>query len=219
MHEQQVLFKDCVFSFNGAITPENLDQYLKQDILAQTLGNSFYAERRKISIDHKLGGNPSSPNVTEWQRSLDANPALLKIEEFTPWYEIVQDPDVKANLLRIIKNRTDAYEQIRIQEEAQIMNQRAHARILALKGSIGLLNGGTCEITTPVILDSVASCSDGCATGLQIRSPSSRSNDRPLWYVRDPATGFVQARVVLQDGKYLYLYHINRKKKKGLKIM
>jgi hypothetical protein len=210
MHEQQVLFKDCVFSFNGAITRENLDAYLKQDILAGTLGNSFYAERRKISIDHKLGGDPSVSNFTEWQRSLSANPALLKIEEFTPWYEIVQDPDVKANLLRIIKNRTDAYERIRIQEEEQIMKQRANARILALKSSIGLLNGATCEITTPVVLDSVASCSYGCTTGLQIKSSVDSSRDRPLWYIRDPATGFVQARVLLQDGKSLY---INRKKK------
>jgi hypothetical protein len=202
MREQQVLFKDCVFSFNGAITPENLDAYLKQDILDQTLGNSFYAERRKISIDHKLGGNPALSNVTEWQRSLGANPALLKIEQFTPWYEIVEDPDVKANLQRIIQNRTDAYEQLRVQQEEQIMNQRANARILAWKASIGLLNGDTCQITTPVTLDSVATCSSGCATGLAIKSSTGPLNDLPLWYVRDPATGFVQARVRSQDGKY-----------------
>lgn len=203
MHEQQVLFKDCVFSFNGAVTRENLEEYLKKDILAQTLGNSFYAERRKISIDHKLGGDPSSPNVSEWQRSLGGNPALLKIEKFTPWYEIVEDPDVKANLLRIIKNRTDTQERIRIEEEAQIIQQRANAHLLALKGSIGLLNGATCEITTPVILNSVANCSNGCGTGLNIKSLTGGLNDRPLWYIRDPATGFVQARVLLQDGKSL----------------
>ncbi|CAF3928241.1 unnamed protein product [Rotaria sordida] len=201
MHEQQVLFKDCVFSFNGSITPENLDQYLKQDILAETLGNSFYAERRRISVDHKLGGNPSLSNVTEWQYSLGPNPALLKIEQFTPLYEIVEDPDVKANLIRIIKNRTDTYEKQRIQEETQIMYQRTNARILALKASVGLLNGGTCEITTPVILDSVVNCSSGCSTGLKLTSPGGFTHDRPLEYVRDPATGFVQARVRLQDVK------------------
>jgi hypothetical protein len=201
MHEQQVLFKDCIFSFNSVVTPANLDEYLKQDILAKTLGNSFYAERRKVSIDHKLGGNPALSNVTEWQRSLGANPALLKIEEFTPWYDVVEDPDVKANLQYIIKSRTDAYEQTRIQEEEQLMNQRANARILAWKSSIGLLNGSTCQITTPVTLDSVASCSSGCATTLKIQSPSGPLNDLPLWYIRDPATGFVQARVRLLDGK------------------
>jgi len=201
LHEQQVLFKDCVFSFNGAITPENLDEYLKKDIRAETLGNSFYAERRKVSIDHKLGGNPASTNVTEWQRSLGADPALLKIEQFTPWYEIVEDPDVKANLLRIIKNRTDTYERIRIEEEAQIIKQRANVVVLALKGSIGLFNGTNCQITAPVILNSVANCSNGCGTGLNIKSPTGSFDDRPLWYIRDPATGFVQARVRLQDGK------------------
>ncbi|CAF4660129.1 unnamed protein product [Rotaria sp. Silwood1] len=200
MHEQQVLFKDCVFSFNGAITPENLDQYLKQDILAETLGNSFYAERRKISIDHKLGGNPSLSNVTAWQSSLGANPALLKIEQFTPWYEIVEDPDVKANLIRIIKNRTDTYEQTRIQEETQIMKQRANAHILSLQASVGFLNGDTCETTTPVTLGSVAKCSGECSTGLKLRSLSGGRYDRPLLYVRDPATGFVQARVRFQNG-------------------
>ena len=202
MHEQQVSFKDCVFSFNGAITSANLDEYLKKDILRETLGNSFYAERRRVSIDHRLGGDPSRSNVTEWERSLGANPALLKIEELTPWYEIAQDPDVKANLQRIIQNRINTYERNRIREEAQIMNQRANARKLALKGSIGLLNNGVCEINTPVILDSTENCSSGCALEARIKSPYGVPYDRPLWYVRDPATGFVQAQVRLQDGKY-----------------
>lgn len=202
MHEQQVSFKDCVFSFNGAITPANLDEYLKQDILAQTLGNSFYAERRKVTVDHRLGGDPTLSNVTEWRRSLGRNPALLKIEEFTPWYDVVEDPDVKANLQRIIQNRTNAYERNRVREEAQIMNQRANARMLALKGSIGLLNNGVCDIKTSVTLDSTANCSNGCALEARIKSPNGFSYDRPLWYVRDPSTGFVQAQVRLQDGKH-----------------
>jgi len=57
-----------------------------------------------------------------------------------------------------------------------------NARFLELKGSIGLLNNGVCEIVSPVMLDSVANCSNGCLTGL--------SSDRPLWYMRDPSTGF-----------------------------
>ena len=194
--------KIVFFSFNGAITRENLAEYLKKDILTETLGNSFYAERRKVSIDHKLGGNPSLSNISEWQRSLGGNPALLKIEKFTPWYEIVEDPDVKANLLRIITDRVDKHERIRIEEEAQLIQQRANARVLSLKSSIGLLNGATCEITTPVILNSVVNCSNGCSTGLNIKSTTGRLDDRPLSYIRDPATGFVQARVRLRDGEY-----------------
>ena len=133
---------------------------------------------------------------------MGANPALLKIEKFTPWYEIVEDPDVKANLFRIIKDRVDTHERIRIEEEAQLMQQRANAHMLSLKSSIGLLNGEVCEITTPVILDPVVNCSNGCSTGLNIKSTTSRLYDRPLSYIRDPATGFVQARVRLQDGEY-----------------
>ncbi|CAF1389957.1 unnamed protein product [Rotaria sordida] len=52
MHEQQVLFKDCVFSFNGAIISDNLDDYLKKDILSEILENNFYADRRRISVHH-----------------------------------------------------------------------------------------------------------------------------------------------------------------------
>ena len=200
MHEQQVQFKDCIFSFNGAIHSSNLEEYLKKDILAQTLGNSFYAERRKVAVDRKLGGNPSLSNDTEWLRSLAANPALLKIEEFTPWYDIASNPDVKLNLQRIIQNRIDAADMVRIREEAQIAEQRANRQRSALKSSVGRLNDGTCDII-PVTLDSVANCSRGCSTSLTIRSPTGPFNDRPLLYVRDPTTGFVQARVELANGK------------------
>ncbi|CAF4841946.1 unnamed protein product, partial [Rotaria sp. Silwood2] len=94
MHEQQVLFKDCIFSFNGAITSDNLDDYLKKDILSETLGNSFYADRRIISVDHWLGGDSTEKNETRWQQILVDNPALLKIEEYVPWSDVIEiDPD------------------------------------------------------------------------------------------------------------------------------
>ncbi|CAF4953391.1 unnamed protein product, partial [Rotaria socialis] len=72
MREQQVLFKDCVFSFNGAITSDNLNEYLRRDILSQTLGNSFYADRRKINVDHIVGGDPTEKNETRWLQTLAA---------------------------------------------------------------------------------------------------------------------------------------------------
>jgi hypothetical protein len=58
---------------------DNLNDYVKQDILSQTLGNSFYANRRRIAVDHWLGGyDPTEKNETRWRETLAANPALLK---------------------------------------------------------------------------------------------------------------------------------------------
>lgn len=204
MHEQQVLFKDCVFSFNGAITSANLEEYLKQDILYQTLGNSFYAERRKISVDHHLGGDPSISNKTLWLQSLPDNPALLKIERYTPWYDTIFDPVIKQNLKTIIDNLTAISEAQRLADTAELTNQRVNGRYLALQASIGILNNNLCEITNKVILDPVINCSTGCSTPVQIKSTTGFTGDRPLWYVRDPTTGFVRARVRLDAGKSMH---------------
>jgi hypothetical protein len=201
MHEQQVLFKDCVFSFNGAITSANLDAYLKQDILYQTLGNSFYAERRKISVDHYLGGDPSISNKTLWPQSLPDNPALLKIERYTPWYEVISDPVIRENLKAIIDNLTAISEAQRLADTAKLTDQRVNGRYLTLQASIGVLNNGLCEITNKVALDPVINCSTGCSTPVQLQSAAGFIGNRPLWYVRDPTTGFVRARVRLQAGE------------------
>ncbi|CAF3709607.1 unnamed protein product [Rotaria sp. Silwood1] len=60
--------------------------------------NNFYAQRRKILLDHRLGGDPSvdQNNETLWRTTLATNPALLKIEQYTPWYEIsaITDPAI-----------------------------------------------------------------------------------------------------------------------------
>jgi hypothetical protein len=201
MHEQQVSFKDCVFSFNGAITSANLEEYLKQDILYQTLGSSFYAERRKILIDHYLGGDPSISNKTLWLQSLPDNPALLKIERYTPWYEFISDPVIQKNLKTIIDNLTAVSEAQRLADTAKLTDQRVNGRYLTLQGSVGVLNNGLCEITSKVILDPVINCSTGCSTPVQLKSTTGFIDDRPLWYVRDPTTGFVRARVRLDTGE------------------
>ncbi|CAF1307442.1 unnamed protein product [Rotaria sordida] len=99
MHEQQVLFKDCVFSFNGAIISNNLDDYLKKDILSEILGNNFYADL--------------------------ANPALLQIEGYASWSYVIEiDSDVCDNSRKIVKSRTAAVDKIRIDEENQLSEQR-----------------------------------------------------------------------------------------------
>ncbi|CAF3564249.1 unnamed protein product [Rotaria sp. Silwood1] len=167
--------------------------------------NNFYAQRRKILLDHRLGGDPSvdQNNETLWRTTLATNPALLKIEQYTPWYEIsaITDPAVRDNLLRIIKNRTTTADMVRTRDEAQLAEQRIKGRYQALQGHIGVLNNDVCELTTPVTLGSVANCSEGCSTSVQLKSRSNLISDRPLLYVRDPTTGFVSARVQVDASK------------------
>ncbi|CAF2956474.1 unnamed protein product, partial [Rotaria sp. Silwood2] len=194
MHEQQVLFKDCIFSFNGAITSDNLDDYLKKDILSETLGNSFYADRRKISVDHWLGGDSTEKNETRWQQILVDNPALLKIEEYVPWSDVIEiDPDVRNNLRKMIQSRTAAADKVRIDEENQMNEQRVNGSFLTKTGSIGLLNNGQCDII-PATFGSVKDCSEGCPTNTQININDDFLNNQQLWYVRDETTGFIRAR-------------------------
>ncbi|CAF3790676.1 unnamed protein product [Rotaria sp. Silwood1] len=197
MHEQQVLFKDCVFSFNGAITSDNLDDYLKKDILSETLGNSFYADRRKISVDHWLGGDPTEKNETRWQQTLVANPALLKIEEYVPWSDVIEiDSSVRENLRKIIQSRTAAADKVRIDEENRLNEQRINGNYMTRKGSIGLLNNGQCDII-PATFGSVNDCSEGCPTNTQIKINDNFFDNQQLWYVRDETTGFIRARARL----------------------
>ncbi|CAF1363919.1 unnamed protein product [Adineta steineri] len=196
MHEQHVLFKDCVFSFNGAITSANLDQYLKQDILAQTLGNDFYANRRQIKVDHLLGGDPTLTNYTLWRKSLGANPALLKIEHYTPWYEVgILSTAVKENLRRIIQRRTSEADFTRTLDEVTLNKKLLNQNLEEKKAYIGLLNDGTCSISGPIMLGSVTKCINGCAIPISINSTAGFMENRPLEYFRDSETGFVRAHL------------------------
>ncbi|CAF2064098.1 unnamed protein product [Rotaria magnacalcarata] len=200
MREQQVLFKDCVFSFNGAITSDNLNEYLRRDILSQTLGNSFYADRRKINVDHIVGGDPTEKNETRWLQTLAANPALLKIEEYVPWSDLIQiNPSVRENLRRIIRSRTAAADQIRMDEENQLNEQRFNGSHLEKDGYIGLLSNGVCNII-PTTFGSVKDCSEGCATHAMVRVSQDFLDNQQLFYVRDETTGFIRSRARI-DGQ------------------
>lgn len=201
MHEQQVLFKDCVFSFNGAITANNLEEYLKKDLLSETLGNSFYADRRKITTDHWLGGNPLEKDEKRWESTLALNPALLKIEEYIPWWEIKEIPStIRANLRRIIESRTTAADQIRIDEENQLIRERINGSYLEKEGYIGLVRNGKCDYVAAKF-GSTNNCAEGCPTNILVNSTNDFLDNRYLWYVRDETTGFIRTQIRADAGK------------------
>ena len=194
MREQQVMFKDCVFSFHGAITQDNLVDYLKNDLLSQTLGNSFYANRRKISKDHRLGGDPTRVDEEAWATTIAANPALLKVVQYVPWSDMIEiDPAVRENLRKLIKQRTTLADQVRINEELQLNEQRVNGSHMAKQGSIGLLRNGKCEIS-PMTFGSVSACQNGCPTNKLLVEGAEFLDQRQLWYARDETTGFIRAQ-------------------------
>lgn len=170
------------------------------------MGNPFYVERRKVLVDHKLGGNPAIENEILWLSSIPANPALIKIEHYTPWYDVVQNPIIKGNLMKIIQKRVEAAEIQRLADIEKVENEKLNERHSSLEASIGVLNNGRCEVTS-TILDNVANCSQGCSTRVQlIKSITDFTTNRPLLYVRDPATGFVRTRAKLDSCKSEYFY-------------
>ena len=209
MHEQHILFKDCIHSFNGAVTSANLEEYLKQDILGQTLGNSFYAKRRKIQVDHLIGGNPVLTNATLWAASLSTSPALLKIEHYTPWYEVPTiNASVKENLRRIIQQRTTEADLVRAHDDAVLSQKLLNQSLQAKKAYIGLLHGATCSISGPVMLEAVTKCVNGCSTPISINSTTDFMENRPLEYFRDSETGFVRAQIRI-DAREFSTMHLD----------
>ncbi|CAF3920502.1 unnamed protein product [Rotaria sordida] len=154
-------------------------------------------------MDHLIGGDPTLTNNTLWQASLAANPALLKIEHFTPWYEVpMLDAAVKENLGRIIRQRTNEADLIRARDEAKLNQKLLDQNLQEKKAYIGLLNGDTCLISGPIMLGTVTKCINGCATSISINSTTDIMENRPLEYFRDSETGFVRAHVRIDTREF-----------------
>ncbi|CAF1403957.1 unnamed protein product, partial [Didymodactylos carnosus] len=198
MTEQQILFKNCLFSFYGALTNTNLEAYLKQDLLSQTSYTDYYVQRRKIELNHRLGGDIEQTNLTEWQRTISLNPALLKITGYRPWSDLITDETKKSNLERAITARTDKANLIRSKEESEINEQRVNGSYQSVSAYVGILINGICNVTGPITLGNVSQCGtgNGCSTPVLIKSQTADFlADHPLRYVRDSATGFFRAKL------------------------
>ena len=67
MFEQQITMKGCIFpspSLHGGITEEQLKEYMNMDLANDPPTDLHYINRRKLSISHRIGGNPELTNQT-----------------------------------------------------------------------------------------------------------------------------------------------------------
>ncbi|CAF1454224.1 unnamed protein product [Rotaria sordida] len=85
MHEQQTLFKDCIWQsqyFTGGLTDSELELRLKQDLVSSaSMNDSYHEERRKIILDHLIGGDVNVSDFNQWKNTISSGPALLKISK------------------------------------------------------------------------------------------------------------------------------------------
>jgi len=223
MTEQQVIMKDCILQSpdrTGGLSPEQLRQYLKMDLEKTPPMDSYYTERRQMSIDHKIGGNPELTDQEGWKRSIAKDPALIKIYSHVDWAFAAENTQaisssVVANLRRAIKDRMDKREQARRQEEQaaitkeieDLQGPRAVTAILA-HGRSGS-NAPYMEQGKSLTMAGYSQCPAGlavessskvCNTGVDIVSMNSQNTHTPLRYERNHKGEFRAIGCVDFDG-------------------
>ena len=61
MFEQQITMQACMVlspSMSDGLTPEKIQEYMEMDLKKANQTDLRYVRSRKMSIDHRLGGNP-----------------------------------------------------------------------------------------------------------------------------------------------------------------
>ncbi|CAF4292075.1 unnamed protein product, partial [Rotaria magnacalcarata] len=91
------------------------------------MNDSYYDSRRRIILDHRIGGESNVSNIDQWKQSLNSKPALLKINKYTPWSDIVHNSIIKANLQTAITSRIKLAANTRIDELNQVQRYKLDA--------------------------------------------------------------------------------------------
>ncbi|CAF4029862.1 unnamed protein product, partial [Rotaria sp. Silwood1] len=134
MTEQQIIFKSCILADQNSYVDNilfNLDANLREEFTkSQPCLDYYYYMRRKKILDHRIGGDPALVNDSvAWQRSTVLNPALLKVNQYVPWYDLVGNPQVKANLRLAIERRINKSNTQNREQAIQIQTRRANSRL------------------------------------------------------------------------------------------
>ncbi|CAF1349942.1 unnamed protein product [Rotaria magnacalcarata] len=212
MHEQQALVKDCIFRstyFTRGLTESELELRLKADLLSRTsMNDSYYDSRRRIILDHRIGGESNVSNIDQWKQSLNSKPALLKINKYTPWSDIVHNSIIKANLQTAITSRIKLAANTRIDELNQVQRYKLDALFVQRPAQAVIGHGSrgpvppSWEIIKDFILLDEKRCPEGlslaeskekCNSGAYITSWNTVKLTEPLRYERNLHTGMFRS--------------------------
>merc|ERR1719312_633219 len=223
MQEQQVVMKDCMWQspyLTGGLTPEKLEEYLKLDMKKAPPQDSFYLDRRQMSIDHRIGGNPEIGDLTGWQKSLGKNPALIKIYSHVKWSDVASKSGLVSaavvnNLNKAITDRMTQRENERAKENTEaakketeeLQGPRSVVAVVAhgRRGSIA----PSMETGKYLTMAGFSQCPAGlpvpqskqkCNTGVYIQSWNSHHLNEPLRYERNAQGDMSSIRCYDLDG-------------------
>ncbi|CAF4738156.1 unnamed protein product [Rotaria sp. Silwood1] len=216
MHEKQILVKDCILQsnyFTDGLSETELELRLKTDILSPTsVNDNYYENRRRIIVDHRIGGDPSVNNTDQWKQSLDDKPALLKINKYISWPDLINNSTIKANLQIAITYRIKSAADVRTDEIDQVEQQKL-AELFVQRSAQGVIGHGSrgpvppyWEIIKEFILQNEQRCPEGlplaeskekCNSGAYITSWNTVEITEPLRYERNVHTGMFRSIRIL----------------------
>ncbi|CAF0882579.1 unnamed protein product [Didymodactylos carnosus] len=219
MNEQQTLLKSCILhttDVSDGLTKTVLEENLKQELLEkQPCIDLYYYLRRKRYLDHRIGGNillinnnTVDTDDNQWKKTIIQDPALLLVEKFVPWYDLVQNKRIKQNLKQAVDLRINRVSLIRQQQVQQIRDERRRmvlkAKVLLQTNSYEWNVGGDIELKTAdtctTLLDNTQLAAK-CGTGTMMSSCALALTDNiekniyietgkvPVCYERNNVTG------------------------------
>lgn len=214
MIEQQVLFKKCILSVLVLLANNILDRYLKEDVTNGTM-DSFYTQRRQLTLDHRLGGNSIIRDRAAWIGTIASNPALLKIDRYIPWSDAVTDNKIKKNLEKAVRDRLNRVAEKRKAQESQNPNALGLGTIdvsfgltlpnIVWNGWLPSQDGYKCATIGPVALNTSAMCGNGCDVSSLLLTDEAWKQYKNLFTLeRNKSTGSFRLTFKDYDGKYFY---------------
>jgi len=207
MLEQQLIMKDCVWKspyLSGGLTERQLKSYLTMELGKSTPKDPYYIARRKMHIDHRIGGNPELKDDKKWKQTLSKNPALIKIYKQVDWSTVAAaagavSAQVQKNLGRALLERRTTREKQR-EEERQLTRKKRIEYLQGPRPVVAMVAHGrrgsiapTLETGKYMTLKGFTACPPGlsdaqskrdCNTGLYITSWNHFRLTEPLRYER-----------------------------------
>ncbi|CAF3848030.1 unnamed protein product [Rotaria sp. Silwood1] len=216
--EKQILFQKCLI-------PSIARLGVAEELLSKRPCISYdYHRWRKLFSDQRIGGNADLIQDTdEWFRTLAYDPALITVQQYIPWSDIVTNGAIKNNLEGAVSNRIKKEDDARQEQVNQVMRQRAAKDISAelilwtVTGTSDMASTtSSANPTIPVTVNNsdicgtgqsaeklVASCSfttNMSACALRSNSYTDMNTQVPISYERNLITGDLRVTALRQNG-------------------